>query len=341
LPGHRQERLPAPAFYRSASRYRDEVDRILARGWHLLGDLRGLERVGDCAPFTLLPGSLDEPVLVVRGDEGLRAFANVCTHRGALLVREPGRRRTVVCPYHARCFGLDGGALRAPGFDRLGPEDALPPVALGAWGPLLFASIDPAIPFEDWIADVPSPDALWPGDPLRPSPEGSTDYELAANWKLYIDNYLEGLHIPFVHPGLDAAVDRGSYRVEGRPHGVLQVAMPKAGGPTLEGRAEAALYHFLFPTTMLNLYPWGVSANAVQPRGVDRVAVRFLAWAARPELRAVGAGAGLHTTELEDEAVVESVQRGLGSRLARPGRYAPGAEDGVRRFHALLGAPPG
>jgi choline monooxygenase len=98
----------------------------------------------------------------------------------------------------------------------------------------------------------------------------------------------------------------------------------------------AAYYVFLFPNTMVNVYPWGVSLNVVTPLALDRTRVDFDAWVWAPELQGVGAGGDLDTVEAEDEAVVEAVQKGLRARLYAGGRYAPSWEDGVRAFHRWL-----
>jgi choline monooxygenase len=161
---------------------------------------------------------------------------------------------------------------------------------------------------------------------------------------LYCDNYLEGFHIPFVHPALNQALDFGAYEVEPLGHGVLQLGVPDDPSDAFDlppsapdhGRDIAAYYYFLFPNTMLNVYPWGVSVNVVKPLAVDRTRVSFLTYVNEPTRLDAGAGSGLDRVEREDEAVVEAVQRGMRSRLYRHGRYSPTQERGVHHFHRLL-----
>jgi choline monooxygenase len=140
---------------------------------------------------------------------------------------------------------------------------------------------------------------------------------------------MEGFHIPFVHADLNRVVDYDAYRTELFEWGSVQLAVDATG-------RDAASYFWLYPTTMLNVYPWGVSVNAVQPLAIDRTRVHFETWRWSDELEPSGASADLHRVELEDEAIVENVQRGVSSPLYRRGRYSPKRETGVHHFHRLL-----
>jgi choline monooxygenase len=165
-----------------------------------------------------------------------------------------------------------------------------------------------------------------------------------ANWALYIDNYLEGFHIPYVHSSLAEALDYGEYAVELERYAVVQLGIAKAGEPafTLPAshpdakRRVAAYSYWLFSTTMFNVYPWGISVNVVTPLSVDRTKVSFVPFVWDQTTRELGAGAGLDRVEREDEAIVEAVQRGVRGRLYDRGRYSPTRETGVHHFHRLL-----
>ncbi len=169
---------------------------------------------------------------------------------------------------------------------------------------------------------------------------------MRAHWALYLDNYLEGFHIPYVHAGLAEVVDYGTYACEIFPHAVLQVghargaedrfALP-AGSPDA-GTAIAAYWFWLWPNTMLNVYPWGISVNVVKPLAVDRTRVSFLSYVSDPSRLGSGAGGDLDRVEQEDEAIVEAVQHGVRARLYDRGRYSPAREAGVHHFHRLLAA---
>jgi choline monooxygenase len=159
-----------------------------------------------------------------------------------------------------------------------------------------------------------------------------------------VDNFLEGFHVRFVHQRLSHTLDLPLYTTELYEHSVLQYGVAAPGEPALEppvghpdhGRHVAAYWWWLFPATMVNVYPWGISVNVVEPLSASTTRVRFLSFVRDPSLRGRGAGGDLHGVELEDEAVVERVQRGARSRLWRPGRYSPRHELGVHHFHRML-----
>lgn len=325
-------------------------ERVFGRSWQWLGDLADVTMPGSLAPRTLLPGLLDEPLLLARDSEGsLRCLSNVCTHRGHLLVDVPCRKVQIRCPYHSRRFDLDGSMTFMPGFegaqDFPGPADHLPSLPFGVAAGHGFAALAPAVSFDAWLAPVLARVPWWAGERFEHGPTRDRDFTIAAHWALYVENYLEGLHIPFLHPGLATAIDWQAYRYELHPHGNLQLALARDGEPAFDalpadspeqGQRVAAYYFWLFPNLMLNFYPWGLSVNLVQPLARASTRVSFRAYVARPDLLESGAGGALDQVEAEDECAVESVQRGLSSRLYRGGRYSPQHERGVHQFHQLL-----
>ncbi len=344
----RASTLPGRAYHDPALHARAR-ERVFARAWHFVGDARRLKAPGHVLPFTLLEGCLDEPLLLVRDEAGLHGLSNVCTHRGALVVEGEGHLRTLRCRYHGRRFGLDGRFVSMPEFEDVegfpSSADDLPRVRLERWGPLLFCALDPAVPFEEWIGPVRERAGWLPLDALEADPAGSREYLVRANWALYCDNYLEEFHIPYVHgASLGGALDYGAYRTETFRWGSLQLGVGREGAPLLEppgGHPDAdqplaAYYFWLFPNTMLNFYPWGLSVNVVTPLGPDRTRVAFLPYVWVETKRDEGAGADLDRVEREDEEVVESVQRGVRSRLYDRGRLSPRREAGVHHFHRLL-----
>lgn len=328
------------SFYASEEALAQARDKIFARTWQWLGDARDVHASGSLSPRTLLPGLLDEPLLLARDGTGtLRCLSNVCTHRGNLLVHAPCRASDIRCGYHSRRFDLAGRMTFMPGFegacDFPSATDHLAQVPLAQIGDHAFAALSPAAPAQAFLGDVIARTA--PGlVGLAHDPEDDREYDVAAHWALYVENYLEGLHIRHVHPGLAAAIDTASYAIELFPYASLQQALAADGEPSFEGTRVAAQYWFVFPNLMLNFYPWGLSVNLVLPQSPARTRVRFRSYVRDAAKRHEGAGAALDRVEREDEAVVEAVQRGVRSRLYRGGRYSPAHERGVHDFHRLL-----
>jgi choline monooxygenase len=329
-------------------------ERVFARSWQLVADTDMVKVPGQVHPFTLLEGLLDEPLLLARGqDDTVRCLSNICTHRGTLICEGPGVEQVLRCRYHGRRFALDGRFLSMPEFEAAegfpSAGDNLAAVPFGTWGKLVFAALDPAFPLAALLAEMDARVGFLPLANAVLDPSRSGDYLVRANWALYCDNYLEGFHIPYVHAGLAGALDNGEYRSEIYPWANLQVGVASGGargsgeevfdlppGHPDAGLAIAGWYFWLFPNTMINVYPWGISVNVVRPLAPDRTKVSFLSYVWDASRLDRGAGAGLDRVEREDEAVVESVQRGVRSRLYRRGRYSPAREQGVHHFHRLL-----
>jgi choline monooxygenase len=340
--------LPA-GVYHDPRWYELQRERVFARTWQYAGEAARVRAPGHVLPFTLLEQCLDEPLVLASDDRGeLRCLSNVCTHRGSLVVEGEGHVRHLRCRYHGRRFALDGSFVSMPEFDGVErfptADDDLPRLPLERWGPLLFTAVDPAMSFADWIEPVRARTDWMPLDSFVHDPATSQDYFIAANWALYVDNYSEEFHIPYVHAGLSDKLDYSAYRTETFEWGNLQLGVAKAGEPAFELPAAhpdadqkiAAFYFWLFPNLMLNFYPWGLSANIVRPLGPARTRVSFMSYVWRPELRETGVGAQLHRVEMEDEEVVVSVQSGVRSRLYNRGRYSPRREIGTHHFHRLL-----
>lgn len=337
------------SFYLDPAVYAQARERLFARSWQWLGDLGDVSAPGSASPRDVLPGLLDEPLLLVRDDAGvLRCMSNVCTHRGNRLVQAPCRTSQLRCGYHSRRFGLDGRMQFMPGFEGAcnfpSKADDLPVAPFGAFGGHGWASIAPLFPLQDLLAEMQTRLGWLPIESFRPEPSLSRDYSFDAHWALYVENYLEGLHIPFVHPGLSSTLDLFGYHYELGRGAVLQLARARDGEAAFDlpasspehGQRIAAYYWWLFPNLMLNFYPWGLSLNLVQPLGPARTRVLFRSFVADDSLLGSGAGGALHDVEMEDEAVVLGVQQGIRSRLYSAGRYSPQHEIGVHHFHRLV-----
>lgn len=347
----RARTLPA-AMYRDPAWFSRQVDEVLARSWHAYPGADVPGEPGRVRPWVLLPGSLDEPLMWTRDEDGtLRLLSNVCTHRGFVLAERPCAATSLRCGYHGRRFGLDGRMHGAPCFegalDFPSERDDLPAIPFTTFGPLHFAAIDPKVQPGLLFAPIHRRLSWLPWDRLELDAESCRDYTISAHWALYCDNYLEGLHIPYVHPSLNRALDFQAYETHLLDHGALQIGIapegdenvftPPRGHPD-HGRRVAGYYWFLFPTTMINAYPWGLSVNVVLPIDVQTTRVLYLVWVWDRSRRERGAGAGLDQVEHEDDRAVERVAQGVRSRFYVRGRYAPEREQAVHHFHRLLTA---
>jgi choline monooxygenase len=336
--------LPPAEFYRSSAVHERVIERAFARAWHWTDD-EELPPPGHARPFVLAPGALDEPLAWSRSADGARVhcFSNACTHRGALVVRTSCKNASLRCAYHGRRFGPDGRFLSAPEFegaaDFPSAADDLAHARWNALGPLRFAAPAPAMEFDAWLGSLRARLAALPLARAELDRSRSRTFEFDAHWALYVDNYLEGFHVPYVHPALNQAIDFDTYRTELEPWGSVQIARasdPREALPLASEPGIGGLYYWLFPSTMVNVYAWGLSLNVVQPQGPARTRVLFRSYVWDRARLDQGAGAGLDQVEQEDEDVVLSVQRGLRSRLYRRGRYSPRREAGVHHFHQLL-----
>jgi phenylpropionate dioxygenase-like ring-hydroxylating dioxygenase large terminal subunit len=321
------------SWYTDPEVLRREQERIFRSAWQYVGHGGMVAEHGD----QLAAEVGDVPVLVVREGEELRAFLNVCRHRGSQLVEGAGNGKSIQCPYHAWTYGLDGSLRAAPRADREAGFDAeglsLVELRLEQWGPLLFVNPDAAAP--------PLLETLGPVPELVPL-DGLTfhvrdDYELGANWKIACENYLECYHCPVAHKGFSAAfeVSPDSYRLEPTGEHVLsQFAPSKDDG---EGQ-----FHFVWPNLRINVYPGpgNVSVGPMLPAGPER-SRGYLDYFFAPdadegwieELMAFDRQVGA-----EDRVLVERVQRGVRSALIEHGRLLPESEQLVARFQQLVRA---
>ena len=340
--------LPA-TFYKDPAMFARVREQVFARSWQFAGDTDDIKVPGAVRPFTLLEGFLDEPMVATRDmDDRLHLLSNVCTHRGMQVAEGCGHERYLRCRYHGRRFGLDGAFQHMPEFEAAcgfpSAADNLPRVPFGLWSKLLFVGVAPEVSFEATFEPMFERLGWLPLSEFTFRPDRSRDYLVRANWALYVDNYLEGFHIPFVHASLNDVLDYGSYGSELFHRGSLQLAYGKSGEdafvlpPTSRdfGKLISAYYYWFFPNTMLNFYPWGLSVNVVRPLGPDLTKVSFFCYVYDESKLGGGAGADLDRVEREDEAVVELVQRGVKSRFYDRGRFSPTREQNVWHFHRML-----
>lgn len=327
-PDIRKAKTLSSDFYTDERYFELSKEKIFAKAWHFLGHKDGFSGL---KPATILPEFLDEPILLVKKAGSASCLSNVCTHRGKILVEEPCEANLIRCGYHGRRFSLDGEFLSMPEFEGVEnfpcESDDLKRIPFAEKDGFMFASIDPVEPFDAFVDDAfLSFENFETADIELTS---KSEYEVNAHWALYCENYLEGFHIPYVHQALNAVVDFGTYTTDTFRYSSLQTGYDDAG-------EVAARYLFIFPNLMLNYYPWGLSVNVVRPVSPSKTVVEFFTYVCDESLIDRGAGADLHGVEMEDEAVVESVQKGIRSRFYSHGRYSPTRELGTYHFHRLI-----
>jgi phenylpropionate dioxygenase-like ring-hydroxylating dioxygenase large terminal subunit len=324
-----------------------ERERIFRRSWQYVGHTGDVPEPGSF----FAAGVGDVPVIVVRDREDeLRAFLNVCRHRGSLVCEGAGRRETLQCPYHAWTYGLDGRLITAPRSKREGGIDTrelgLIRMQLATWGPLIFVNPDvTADPLDGFLDGIPEriADAGVDLDALRFLQRSES--ELECNWKISAENFLECYHCPTAHPGFSAVMDVSvdSYLLETSAsrmtqHGPPRVEPSGAYDPT--GEVERGQFHLLFPGTVVNVMPGhpNFSIGPIVPRGAETT-YRFLdyfvaddadeAWI--EESLAFDAQVGA-----EDRVLVERVQAGIRTGLVEDGRLLPESERLIAHFQALV-----
>ena len=336
-------------FYLDAEAYEKSKEKIFARCWQFAGDSDQIGEPGWVTPVQLLPGMIDEPLVLTRDKEGKEhCLSNVCTHRGNLLIEKPCRLNDMRCKYHGRRFHLDGKFLSMPEFKEVKnfptAEDDLHQLPLFRFGKWIFTRLENGHDSNDFFGDMARRIGWMDFSRFKFRPELSRDYKVEAHWALYCENFLEGFHIPFVHAGLNAVIDYGNYTTELFRYSNLQLGIAKDGDMTFDlptnspdyGKKVGAYYFWVFPNMMFNWYPWGLSVNIVKPTGVSSCTVSFLTYVMDEDKLRQGVGADLHQVEMEDEDVVQQVQKGIRSRFYRHGRYSVTRETGTHHFHRLL-----
>ena len=331
-----------------------EKELVFGRTWQLVARLDDLARPGDFVPATIL----DEPIVLTHGLDGvLRGFYNVCRHRAGQVALSKGNRKSLQCRYHGWTYGLDGVLRAAPEMEEtldFSKDDfGLRPIRVDRWGPFVFANLDDdAPPLRDVMGSIPAEVARAGYDVEHMRLIERREYLIECNWKVYVDNYLEGYHLPIAHPALFKELDYDAYRVEtfryySKQHAPIrdlkegeELGRDRRYVRSTDGEGEA-LYYWLFPNTMFNIYQDNMSSNVILPVGVDRTLTIFEWFFAEP-----GTPDGWESTQQsiafsdqiqqEDIALCEQVQRGLRSKAYETGRFSAKRENGVFHFQGLV-----
>ncbi len=330
-------------WYWDRPHYQRERTRIFAQSWQCVGRSELVQNPGQYLSAEIT----GEPIIVIRGDDGiLRAFFNVCRHRAAPLLTEPcGQTVKLRCRYHGWTYDLAGQLKGTPEFegvcDFAKDEHGLVGITCAEWGPFVWVHLGtPREPLESALAPLPEwaaqkdcfADRIW---------HARTEYELACNWKVYVDNYLDGgYHVNTVHPSLATALDYRAYTTTTHGLTALQCSplVPTTGETGRTRTGNVAAYWWIYPNFMINLYGSTIDTNLVLPLGPDRCKVLFDFYfspstdeAFRTESIRVA-----EQVQAEDILISEQVQRGLNSSAFVSGRFSVKRENAGYHFHQLL-----
>ncbi len=332
----RGDTLPA-RWYVDPDVFQAEKERIFHRAWQYVGHTGQVKDAGDF--FTTRLG--DIPVVIVRDAGGaIRAFANVCRHRGSEVVLEcAGNRKTLQCHYHGWTYNLDG-SLRAAPRENEQPSFAketlsLAPFAVETWGPLIFVNPSPAGPLHEVIGELAPIFERAGIDFARMRMLRRDVYELAANWKIVVENFNECYHCPIAHPKFSEVIDTNAYRVE-TDHEYFSTYY----GPIVGSPGNGVNYATLWPNVMFSLYgkPPNLQASSVVPIDAEHsrqiVDYFFAADSSEAQIRNDVEFSDLVTRE--DIVLCESVQRGLRSRAIEHGQLMLSRERGIQHFQKLV-----
>ncbi|MDP9337612.1 MAG: aromatic ring-hydroxylating dioxygenase subunit alpha [Acidobacteriota bacterium] len=326
-----------------------ENSAVFGKTWQVVGRADQVQGLGQF----LTADIAGEPIVVVRGDDSqLRAFYNVCRHHAAAVVTEPqGCAKQFRCPYHGWTYGIDGalkGMVEFDGvcnFDRA--TNGLVAVRVDIWENFVFVNLDPnAGSLPDFLGSIPPIVApLEMSKKLRFSDRRI--YTLQCNWKVYVDNYLDGgYHVPHAHKGLSSVIEYTKYAIENFERACLQSSPLSSDSSSEAGVASTrqgrAFYLWVYPNFMLNAYEGVMDTNLVVPLAVDKCAVIFDYYfadiSAAAEARNRESIAVSEKVQDEDVGICDAVQRGLGSRAYLAGRLSVRREAGEHLFHRLLHA---
>jgi choline monooxygenase len=355
----RASTLPAPLYFNPET-FAAEKIKLFGSTWQVVGHVHQAANPGDYFTFDLI----GEPLVIVRGEDGvLRCFYNVCRHRAGNPASGCGNRKLFRCSYHGWTYRLDGALLVTPEFD--GVEDfdpadfGLAPVLLEEWFNLIFVNLDPeAGPLDESLGELPTSTEKFDFKSMKFSERRT--YEMNCNWKTYIDNYLEGYHLPSVHPALNREVNYNAYTVEPYPQYVRQWTpirgaqagdtaprrYPKSSNDSGHrnenvsdhGNELTADYFWIFPNWMLNCYPDNISLNIILPLAPERTLAIFEWYLPEKDLGSEAARQALAFSDqiqAEDVNICEIVQKNLHSRSYQSGRYSVKQEKGVHAFHQM------
>lgn len=333
-------------WYLDQTRFQREREQIVRRNWHYVGLAEQVARPGDWFTIDLAGVSV---IITCDAQQQLHALVNVCRHRGAQVMQaESGHRTTLQCHYHAWTYDLDGRLRAAPGMHDEESFDlgafCLPRWQVATWGPFIFVHPDPAAPpLHTFLGELPGLVDATELDLRSLRRRVRRVYDIRANWKTVIENYLECYHCPVAHPGFCDLIDTNTYHIQEYAHFSTQTGSQKREGDRpyqSQGAVEDGFYAYLWPNFTLNIYPGpgNVSLNLFLPIAPDHTRAIYDYCFADAVSDAEVDEFVRFIDQVQDEDVVlcESVQRGLESGYFAQGRLMLSSERALRHFQRLV-----
>jgi choline monooxygenase len=325
------------SWYTSPAILEMEKEHIFAHSWQLVGRAEQVRNAGDY----LVAEIAGEPIIVVRGKDGvLRGFYNVCRHRGGPLATEDGCASNLQCKYHGWTYDLNGSLRATPSFDNPSfdkSKNPLAPISLGEWEGLVFISLSPAsLNLDTFLGGIS--ERIAPIEISKLKFHWREVYNVKCNWKVYVDNYLEGYHVPHVHPELFKMYNFRDYSYEIGKYYSLQHCPIKPGENIYAPGGGTAFYYFIFPNLALNIMPGRMQTNLILPIDAGTTSVIFDYYYAEGTAQEIMDEDIRFSDDVqkEDIAICELVERGLRSRSYDKGKFSPEHEQAVYHFQSLL-----
>ena len=360
-PLERASTIPS-SWYTDERVFELEKQTVFSRSWQVAARVDQVKNPGDYVTTEIA----DEPIVIVRGsDNQVRAFFNACRHHAAAVMTEPhGNAPQMRCPYHGWTYSLEGELKGTPDFGGVCDFDrdsnGLIPIDVAQWENWVLVRIDGGQrqPINDSIQSFLGEQLVAEIRSLNVTNLywfERRSYTIDCNWKVFVDNYLDGgYHVPHLHKGLDSVLDYSHYTIECGPRHCLQSSpMVSAKESSFRGgllpastdlnsvrTGDRALYYWIYPNFMINLYEGVMDTNFVWPIRVDKTEVIFDFYftdvsdtARKRNLASVAVGDKIQQEDLD---ICASVQRGLKSRAYHAGRLSVRREAGEHLFHRLL-----
>ena len=307
-----------------------------------------LKQTKELIPKKLYPNVINEEVILNTSNHDIKnIISNTCTHRGHTILDESCNKRIIQCPYHGRTFDNEGNLRSAPGFEqnikKLKETENLKSYSYFKFLNFYFLNNSQS-KIKNYVDEYSNLFDWYPFEKLKPEKNHIKEYIINAHWALYIENYLEGLHIPYIHKDLVKEIDLKNYYIKVLSKAVLQIAKGKSTKNTftkfkscpLNLKSSSAFYLWIYPNIMINIYTWGISLNIIEPVNKEKTLIHYETYVLKNTTKKQGAGGNLNKIEIEDQNAILKVQKGLKSSSYIPGKISAIHEKGIHHFHKLL-----